>query len=81
MSTTAADPTSLENLFGLVVPPPVPWWPPAPGWFVVGGMVLVLGFWGACGRGDAGGLPRIGVPRLPNGGNSRPKPPTPGIER
>ena len=47
MSTTAADPTSLENLFDLVVPPPVPWWPPAPGWFVVGGMVLVLGFWGA----------------------------------
>jgi Domain of unknown function (DUF4381) len=30
-----------------VVPPPVPWWPPAPGWFVVGGVLLVLSFWGA----------------------------------
>jgi Domain of unknown function (DUF4381) len=47
MSTTAADPTSLENLFDIVVPPPVPWWPPAPGWFVVGGVLLVLVFWGA----------------------------------
>ena len=47
MSTTAADPTSLEHLFDLAVPPPVPWWPPAPGWFVVGGVVLGLGFWGA----------------------------------
>jgi Domain of unknown function (DUF4381) len=47
MSTTAADPTSLENLFDIVVPPPVSWWPPAPGWFVVGGVMLVLVFWGA----------------------------------
>jgi hypothetical protein len=46
MSTTAADPTSLEHLFDIVAPPPVPWWPPAPGWFVVGGVVLVLVFWG-----------------------------------
>jgi hypothetical protein len=30
-----------------VVPPPMPWWPPAPGWFVVGGVLLVLVFWGA----------------------------------
>jgi hypothetical protein len=45
MSTHAADPTSLENLFDVVVPPPVPWWPPAPGWFVVGGVVLGLVFW------------------------------------
>jgi len=47
MSTTAADPASLENLFDIVVPPPVPWWPPAPGWFVLGGVLLVLVFWGA----------------------------------
>jgi uncharacterized protein DUF4381 len=47
VSTTAADPTSLENLFDIVAPPPVPWWPPAPGWFVVGGVLLVLVFWGA----------------------------------
>jgi hypothetical protein len=45
MSTTTTDPTSLENLFDIVVPPPVPWWPPAPGWFVVGGVLLVLVFW------------------------------------
>jgi len=45
VSTHAADPTSLENLFDIVVPPPVPWWPPAPGWFVVGVVLLVLGCW------------------------------------
>jgi Domain of unknown function (DUF4381) len=47
MSTNAADPTSLENLFDIVAPPPVPWWPSAPGWFVVGGVLLVRVFWGA----------------------------------
>jgi hypothetical protein len=41
----AADPRSLENLVDIVVPPTVPWWPPAPGWFVVGVVLLVLGFW------------------------------------
>jgi hypothetical protein len=29
------------------VPPAVPWWPPAPGWFVVGGVALVLAVWTA----------------------------------
>jgi Domain of unknown function (DUF4381) len=47
MSVTVPDPTSLENLFDIVAPPPVQWWPPAPGWNVVGGMVLIVGFWGA----------------------------------
>jgi hypothetical protein len=42
-----ADPISLENLFDLVMPSPVPWWPPAPGWFVVSGVVLVLAVWTA----------------------------------
>lgn len=37
------DATSLEHLVDIVVPPPVPWWPPAPGWYVVGGLALVLG--------------------------------------
>lgn len=26
------DPTSLERLHDVIAPPPVPWWPPAPGW-------------------------------------------------
>jgi hypothetical protein len=43
----SADPTSLENLFDIVVPPPVPRWPLAPGWYVVGGVLLALACWGA----------------------------------
>jgi hypothetical protein len=41
-----ADPGSLENLHDLVMPVPVPWWPPAPGWFIVSAvLVTVLGWW------------------------------------
>jgi hypothetical protein len=29
------DPASLERLHDIVEPPPVPWWPPAPGWYLV----------------------------------------------
>lgn len=29
------DPTSLDLLHDVVTPPPVPWWPPTPGWAVV----------------------------------------------
>jgi hypothetical protein len=29
------DPTSLDRLHDLVTPPPVPWWPPTPGWTIV----------------------------------------------
>ena len=37
--------TSLERLHDLVVPPAIPWWPPAPGWYVVLAVVCgVLGF-------------------------------------
>lgn len=32
-------PPSLDRLHDLAVPPEVPWWPPAPGWYVV---MLVL---------------------------------------
>ena len=42
MSATAADPTSLENLYDIITPPPVPWWPLAPGWYVVGAALLAL---------------------------------------
>lgn len=41
-----ADPGSLENLHDLVVPVPVPWWPPAPGWVVVSAaLIAVLTWW------------------------------------
>ena len=30
-----ADPASLQNLHDIVMPSPVPWWPPAPGWVAV----------------------------------------------
>jgi hypothetical protein len=43
----SVDPTSLDKLFDIVTPAPVPWWPPAPGWFVVGGVAVVLAVWGA----------------------------------
>jgi hypothetical protein len=39
--------TSLDRLHDIVVPPPVPWWPPAPGWWVVGALALALGAIGA----------------------------------
>jgi hypothetical protein len=45
LAAAAVDPTNLENLFDIVTPPPVPWWPPAPGWFVGGGGVLGLVIW------------------------------------
>ena len=41
-----ADPGSLENLHDLVMPVPVSWWPPAPGWVIVSAvLVMVLGWW------------------------------------
>jgi hypothetical protein len=40
------DPTNLDRLHDVMVPPPVPWWPPAPGWLVViAALILVLGWW------------------------------------
>ena len=36
------DAGSLRNLNDIVVPAPVPWWPPAPGWLVVAFIVLML---------------------------------------
>ena len=48
-----SDPASLQNLHDIVVPAPVGWWPPAPGWYVVavvGAVVLVLLAYRAWGR-------------------------------
>jgi hypothetical protein len=36
------DPTSLERLHDLVQPPAIPWWPPAPAWYWVLGLLAVL---------------------------------------
>jgi len=38
------DPASLDRLADIVIPPPVPWWPPAPGWYAVTtAMLLAVG--------------------------------------
>ena len=34
--------TSLDHLHDLALPPAVPWWPLAPGWYVLAGIFLVL---------------------------------------
>lgn len=39
MNTNAV---SLDRLHDIIVPAPVPWWPPAPGWYWVLGFVLVM---------------------------------------
>ena len=36
------DATSLERLHDITVPPAVPWWPLAPGWYVVSAAVLAI---------------------------------------
>lgn len=40
------DPGSLQNLNEIVLPAPAAWWPPAPGWYVVMAVLLVLLTWG-----------------------------------
>jgi hypothetical protein len=34
--------TSLDRLHKIVLPPEVSWWPLAPGWYVVGGIFVIL---------------------------------------
>jgi hypothetical protein len=42
----SSDPTSLSNLRDIALPPPVVWWPPQPGWWLVFAGVLVLAGFG-----------------------------------
>ncbi len=37
------DPASLSNLRDLALPAPVPWWPPAPGWWILAAGLLLAG--------------------------------------
>ena len=39
------DPASLQNLNDIVALGPVPWWPPAPGWYFVIAVVTGLLLW------------------------------------
>jgi hypothetical protein len=39
------DPGSLQNLNDIVLPEAVAWWPPAPGWYAVLAVLLVLLLW------------------------------------
>lgn len=39
------DPTSLDRLHDLVLPPAAPWWPLAPGWYVLFGLLLLSVGW------------------------------------
>lgn len=39
--------TTLDRLHDLVLPPAVPWWPLAPGWYLVLALALVVAAWGA----------------------------------
>ena len=40
-----SDPASLQNLNDIVVPAPVAWWPPAPGWYALAGILLLVLLW------------------------------------
>lgn len=39
------DKGSLQLLNDIVTPPPVPWWPPAPGWYVLAALALLAAAW------------------------------------
>ena len=41
----SSDPASLDRLHDIVEPAPVPWWPPAPGWYVVMAIAAVVLAW------------------------------------
>lgn len=65
MSNGAPDP--LAGLHDIHVPPPVPWWPPAPGWWLVLGLTLALlglGAWLAWRHWRRGAARRAALARL-----------------
>ncbi len=41
----STDPASLSNLQDIVMPQAVSWWPLAPGWYVIGALLLVFAVW------------------------------------
>ena len=44
------DSGSLQNLNDIVVPGPVAWWPPAPGWYVMAALAILALAWLAWNR-------------------------------
>ncbi len=44
-SSVNSDPASLQNLNDIVMPQAVGWWPPAPGWYVLIALFLLLLAW------------------------------------
>jgi len=67
MSNPIDDPGSLSHLNDIVIVPPAPWWPPAPAWFVVGGIaltILTIGVVALIVRWQANGYRRAGLAEL-----------------
>jgi len=42
MADVTSDPDSLQLLHDIVLPAPVPWWPLAPGWYVLAIIVIIV---------------------------------------
>lgn len=40
-----SDPTSLDRLHDIILPASVPWWPLAPGWYMLFGVVVLIVGW------------------------------------
>ena len=61
------DPASLGNLRDIVIPEPVSWWPPAPGWWVVilvGCLLAALAAWRGWSRWRANAYRREALSKL-----------------
>src|SRR5262245_4153617 len=42
MNSDSNDPASLERLHDIVLPIPAPWWPAAPAWYLLGGLLALF---------------------------------------